>query len=59
MSNQGYTKNKAYLVLKYGSVERALDVWLNADINGTELDGIDMLVFFLSMPPKGKDNEPD
>lgn len=51
MSEAQYEQAKTLLILKYGSIEKAIDYWLEADEDTEEFD---MLDFFLAQPAKRK-----
>lgn len=53
MSKEEYAKAKAFLILKYGSLEKAIDVWLELpEDGGHEMDDYDMMEVFLAQPKK-------
>ena len=48
MSEEEYAVAEAFLILKYGTIENAVDVWLESDNDG--LDGFSMLDFYIRAP---------
>lgn len=54
MTKTEYDQAEAFLIVKYGSVEKAIDIWLEMD---EEEDGFDMMTFFLMQPAKFDDDD--
>ena len=49
MTEKEYDQAETVLILKYGSVEKAINHWLETEVEDEEFD---MLDFFLSQPAK-------
>jgi len=53
MSEEQYKKAEVVLILKYGSINNAIDFWLEAD-EDEDSEEFSMLEFFLAQPAKRK-----
>jgi len=57
MSKDQFEKAEAFLILKYGSLEKAINHWINLpEDGGHEMDDFDMLEVFLAQPAKRTGN---